>query len=99
MTALCRLLLCYVKLPYFKGSTSFTLCTLKSFIGLDPGALLYSIALQRSTGQTVLLQALQIGHMTSKDYSITKIFDDHFLVSTLSIMLTNRFSPIDTYIK
>lgn len=66
---------------------------LTSFIGLDPGGLHYSIALQRPTGYTALLQALQIGRMRSRDYSTTKIFVDNFLLSTLSIMSTNRFSP------
>lgn len=45
------------------------------------------------TGQTAVLQALALGHMRSNDYSTTKIFVDNFLLSTLSIMSTNRGSP------
>ncbi len=52
-----------------------------------------SLALQHHAGQTALLQALTLGHMGSNDYSTTQIFVDNFLLSTLSIMSTNRFSP------
>lgn len=49
---------------------------MSSFIGLDPGGPHYSFEQQRPTGQTMLLQAIQIisGHMRSKEYSTTKIF-------------------------
>lgn len=57
----------------------YALWSAVSFIGLDLGGLHYSIALQRPTGQTVLLQAIHKGHMRSKDYSTTKIFVDNFL--------------------
>ncbi len=50
-------------------------------------------ALQRHTGQTAVLLALTLGQMRSNDYSTTKIFVDNFLLSTLSIMSTNRCSP------
>ncbi len=50
-------------------------------------------ALQRHTGQTAVLLALTLGQMRSNDYSTTKIFVDNFLLSTLSIMTTNRCSP------
>ncbi len=46
---------------------------------------------------TAVLQALTLGHMRSNDYSTTKIFVDNFLLSTLSIMSTNRCSP-STYL-
>ncbi len=35
------------------------------------------------------------GHMRSNNYSTTKIFVNNFLMFTLSIMLTNHFSPYD----
>ncbi len=57
----------------------------------------YSLALQRPTGQTALLQALALGQMRSNDYSTTEIFVDNFLL--LSIMSTNRFSPIHNQTK
>ncbi len=63
------------------------------FFSWSAGGLNYSLALQRHTGQTAVLQALTLGHMRSNDYSTTKIFVDNFLLSTLSIMSTNRCSP------
>ncbi len=60
---------------------------------LHPGGLNYSLALQRHTGQTAVLQALTLGQMRSNDHLTTKIFVDNFLLSTLSIMSTNRCSP------
>ncbi len=51
----------------------------------------YIFALQRHAGQ--ILQAITLGHMRSNDYSTAEIFVDNFLLSTLSIMSTNRFSP------
>ncbi len=64
-----------------------------SSLELHSGGLNYSLALQRHTGQTAVLQALTLGHMRSNDYSRTKIFVDNILMSTLSIMSTNRCSP------
>ncbi len=64
-----------------------------SSLELHPGGLNYSLALQRHTGQTAVLQALTLGHMRSNNYSMTKIFVDNLLLSTLSIMPTNRCSP------
>ncbi len=37
-----------------------------SSLELHPGGLNYSLALQRHTGQTAVLQALTLGHMRSK---------------------------------
>ncbi len=73
-------------------------CCVCSSLDLPPGGLNYSLALQRHTGQTAVLQALTLGHMRSNDYSTTKIFVDNFLLSTLSIMSTNRCSPTYEYI-
>lgn len=73
---------------------SHTTASASPFIGLQLGGLNYSLALQRLTGQTVLLQALTLSHMTSNDHSTTKIFVDNCLLSMLSIMSTNCFSPI-----
>ncbi len=53
----------------------------------------YNLAIQHLAGQTAVLQALTLGHMGSNDYSTTQIFVDNFLLSTLSITSTNRFSP------
>ncbi len=66
---------------------------MSSSLELHPGELNYILSLQRHTGQTAVLQALALGHMRSNDYSTTKIFVDNFLLSTLSIMSTNRCSP------
>ncbi len=66
---------------------------MSSSLELHPGELNCIISLQRHTGQTAVLQALALGHMRSNDYSTTKIFVDNFLLSTLSIMSTNRCSP------
>lgn len=60
------------------------------WIGSGMAALQYWI--QHPTGQTALLQALQIGHIRLKDYSKTKKIDI-FLLSMLSIMSTNHFCP------
>ncbi len=64
-----------------------------SSLKLHPGGLNYSLVLQHHAGQTAVLQALTLGHMRSNEYSTTKIFVDNFLLSTLSIMTTNRCSP------
>ncbi len=40
-----------------------------------------------------VLQAHTLGHMGSNDYSTTYLFVDNILLSTLSIMSTNLFSP------
>ncbi len=66
---------------------------LSSSLKLRPGGLNYSLTLQCHAGQTAVLQALKLGHMRSNDYSTTEIFVDNFLLSTFSIMLTNRCSP------
>ncbi len=60
-------------------------------IGVHAGELNYSVALQRHTGQTTLLQALTRGHMRLFDNK--NIFDIFFVSPTLLIMSTNRFSP------
>ncbi len=63
-----------------------------SSLKLHPRGLNYILVLQRNAGQTAVLQALTIGHMRSNDYSTIKTFVDNFLLLTLSIMSTNRFS-------
>ncbi len=74
-------------------------CALKRCVSLLLLRQNYSLALQRPTGQTALLQALALGQMRSNDYSTTEIFFDNFLLLTLSIMTTNRFSPIHNQTK
>ncbi len=40
----------------------------------------YSLALQRHTVQTAVLQTLTLGHIRSNNYSTTEIFVDNFLL-------------------
>ncbi len=49
-----------------------------SSLELHPGGLNYSLALQRHTGQTTVLQARVWGLKRSNNYSVTKIFVDIF---------------------
>ncbi len=56
----------------------------------------YSLALQRHTGPTALLQALTLRHMRSNDYSTTKIFVDNFLCRLIVSALLHHNN--DTYI-
>ncbi len=53
---------------------------------------IYIFALQRHTGQTEVLQALTLGHMRSNDPRQQNFFSFFWLLSTLSIMSTNRAS-------
>ncbi len=54
-----------------------------SSLKLHPGGLNYSLALQRHTGQTAVLQVLTLGHMRSNDYSTTKICRQFFVVDVV----------------
>ncbi len=72
-------------------------CALKRCVSLLLLRQNYSLALQRPTGQTALLQALALDQMRSNDYSTTEIFVDNCLL--LSIMSTNHFSPIHNQTK
>ncbi len=57
-------------------------------IGAHAGEQNYTVALQRHTGQTTLLQALTWGHKRSNDYSTTHFFG----LPTFLIMSNNHFS-------
>ncbi len=85
-----RTIYIYIFIQTPLGSLRFE--ALSSSLELHPGGLNYSLALQCHTGKTAVLQAPTFGHMRSNDYSTTQIFVNNLLLSTLSIMSTNRCS-------